>query len=68
MNGLLRQAEALSSGQRATGLLMMVDDAPYAAVKRIDLDIEGAAFLIVKLDVRSPRSKVAPSGPRRGNP
>jgi len=35
MNGLLRQAEALSSGQRATGLLMMVNDAPYVAVKRI---------------------------------
>jgi len=68
MNGLLRQAEALSSGQRATGLLMMVNDAPYAAVKRIDLNIEGAPFLIVKLDVRSPRSKVAPSWPRRANP
>jgi hypothetical protein len=38
---------------------MMVNDAPYVAVKRIDLNIEGVPFLIVKLDVRSPRPKFA---------
>jgi hypothetical protein len=47
---------------------MMVNDATYAAVKRIVLNIEGAPFLIVKLDVRSPRSKVAPSSGAIGLP